>query len=69
MQFCSEAQPARAARYEEELRVALENAAAIDIALARTSREYEQGRDAAAEELDGMSVEEAGEACRSALDS
>lgn len=69
VQFCSDVQPAQAAKYEEQLRVALENAPAVDLALARTSKDYEAGRDAASEEFDSLTQEEAGEACRSALDS
>jgi tRNA/tmRNA/rRNA uracil-C5-methylase (TrmA/RlmC/RlmD family) len=68
LDFCAQADPQSADRYQERKKAFVEGASAEEVAEARASKEYKENYDAATDEMGKQSNDQVKKACTAALD-
>jgi len=68
LDFCAQADPERAAKYQEQKKLLVQNATDEEVAEARASKEYKDAYDAATEEMGKQPKDKVKKTCASALE-
>lgn len=68
LDFCSQADPPSAAKYQEKKKLLVQGASSQEVADARASKEYKEGYHAATDEMSKQPKDQVKETCTAALE-